>query len=93
MTNSVKAKENKKTSEDIAKQIIDASSYLNLCIDGHSGKDIDFLLAAAGFKIGKAYSICKVASFQEMRELNGKRVEIIDSNFMGIFTQIKVYTN
>lgn len=86
-------KNNEISSEDIAKQIINASSDLNLCLNGHSGKKIDDLLAKAGFKIGKAYSICKVASFQELRELNGKRVEIIDSNFMGVFTQIKVYTN
>jgi hypothetical protein len=76
-------KENQINLEEISQKIINTSSDIDISLDGHFGKKIDDLLAKAGFKIGKAYSVCKVSSFQELRELNGKRIEIINSNFMG----------
>lgn len=61
--------------------------------DGHLGKAIDKKLREEGFKSYQSGSYCTKASFESNIKKEGKRVEIIEANFMGKFTQIKVYVN
>ncbi len=61
--------------------------------DGHLGRAIDKKLREEGFRSYQSGSCCKKASFESNIEKEGKRVEIIDGNFMGKFTLIQVHVN
>lgn len=73
--------------------ILAATKFENFDFDGHLGKEVDKLLRKEGFKTHKSSSYCKKASFESWLQKDGVRVEIIESNFMGDFTQIKAYVS
>lgn len=47
-------------------------------------------LRKLGFEDAERHSVCSVATFESHLEKGGKRVEIISSSFMGVFTIINV---
>ena len=93
VSNEMKANKETINLSSIYQQITGASSYLCLSLDGHHGEALDSLLQEAGFIAESTSPNSKAASFQRYRVLADKRIEIIDSSFIGDFTQIRVYPN
>ena len=58
--------------------------------DGWNGQRLSTLLTQSGFKPYSTGSRCKVASFEVDLEKNGTRVSIVESDFFGKFTLVKV---
>jgi len=61
-------------------------------VDGRHGRDIIAILKKKGAKPEKMYSTCTVASYEDRVKLpDGRVVTVIESNFMGAFTDIQVW--
>lgn len=64
------------------------SSYQQF--DGFHGEKIATALREKGYTYSKGHSQCSVANFEENLQKDGKRVGIIQSNFLGSFTDVRV---
>jgi hypothetical protein len=79
--------------EEIAQKILDKQSVPTI-LDGHHGQAIERALRQHGAKEAKSHSSCKVASFESHLKLpDGRTVHLVNSNFMGSFTDIEVWAS
>lgn len=78
---------------DIVDQVEQATKYTDIHLDGHSGKDVAALLFKKGYKTAKSHSFCKVATYEKNLQKDNKRINIIESCFMGNFTKVEVYVD
>lgn len=81
------------TPDDVIQAIQETSSYQDIHLDGHLGSEIGNKLVKLGFKNAPSNSICKVATFEVNLQKDNKRVNIIESNFMGQFTKVQIYVD
>lgn len=69
---------------------IDDGTLKNDSWDGATGAQISKELKLLGWTPALSLSKCHVASFEDHLKKEGKKVEILVSNCMGVFTQVTV---
>ena len=67
---------------------IEAGESFSNNTDGNYGSELCQLLSEAGYKPYRTYSQCKVASFESHLQKGSREVDVVVSNFMGVFTQV-----
>lgn len=82
-----------KEAKKIARAIL-ADKKFDDNIEGHYGREIIDLLRKGGAKDTKAHDACSKATYEQRVKLkDGRKVNVINSYFMGAFTQIDCYSS
>jgi hypothetical protein len=80
------------TSQQIARAIDGGHKYPHQVEKGAAfAKDLHSALIGRGWDYYESHSYCKVASFESHLQKGHRRIEIISSAFMGVFTTIHTY--
>lgn len=74
----------------VAEQVEDNLLGSNHQFNGEHAIAIIKALKDRGFKTFRSGSVCKVANVEDNLEKNGIRVNIVQSNFMGAFTELSI---
>lgn len=92
--NAKTSKTKKSEAQKLADKILASKGGGTESIDGCHGRALEQALRDAGAKDHKSHSTCTKASFEACLKLpDGRRVDIIQSSFLGDFTQAEVRSN
>jgi hypothetical protein len=67
------------------------NNFVSKMFDYHCGRELSRKLHSRGWKTEESRSMCSVASYETLLTNGTLYVKIIDSSFMGSFTQVSVY--